>query len=555
MMPDMGIPFLRNMRDETPRTLGAGDGTSFVISVLALALAGCARGVPAARSPRMQLDRPAIAGLTEAPHVSRRDRVLGALAAAEPELDRSIARADLCGLVIGLVLDGELVWHRSAGVADMTTGSSIDLDTMFRIGSVTKTVTGLALLRLRDAGKVALDDPLTRYLPEAAHVRYPTADSAPMTVRELVAHAAGLTRLGGPVPLMKPDGQGASEPDVLASLGTMTLAEAPGLGGSDSYSNLGAALAGAVVSRAAGQSYSDYVGQRILLPLGMTRSAYSIEQRSNVASGHVRRDGNWARTHPVDMGAFDAAGGLYSTLSDLARYVTFQISAWPPRDDAEQGPVRRSTVRESQLISGFQRPSASAVGVFWRLRNELGVDDWVDHNGVLVEGFVSEVAFVPSRGVGVIALADSIDARQSAPVEQLVRAVLGDVLPAASPALAETARFAISELVGLGFRWDEQRAEILFSSEFRAHVSLAKVRSLLSAVVGTGACSIQGVSGSKERRDWTVRLRCTEIAYDLHVRLGSDETDSAGTAGDAVPGDTTARPVVRFLTIKPAQDP
>jgi CubicO group peptidase (beta-lactamase class C family) len=548
MMPNMAIVLLRTvLRGAMPRTLLAGRGTPLVIAMLALA--ACAHGVPAAH------DQPVIAGLTEAPHVSRRDRVLAALAAAEPELDRSIARADLCGLVIGLVLDGELVWHRSAGVADMTTGSSIDVDTMFRIGSVTKTVTGLALLRLRDAGKVALDDPLTRYLPEAAHVRYPTADSAPMTVRELVAHASGLTRLGSPEPLMKPDGQGASEPDVLASLGTMTLAGAPGLGGFDSYSNLGAALAGAVVSRAAGQGYADYVGQRILLPLGMTRSAYSIEQRSNVASGHVRRDGKWARTRPVDMGAFDAAGGLYSTLSDLARYVAFQISAWPPRDDAEQGPVRRSTVRESQLISGFQRPSASAVGVFWRLRNELGVDDWVDHNGGLVEGFVSEVAFVPSRGVGVIALANSIDARQSAPVEQLVRAVLGDVLPAASAPLGETARLAISELVALGFRWDQQRAEVLFSSEFKAHVSLAKVRSLLSSVVGTGECSIQGVSGTNERRDWTVRLRCTEIAYDVHVRLGSDETDSSGDTAGALPGDTMARPVVQFLTVKPAQDP
>jgi hypothetical protein len=109
----------------------------------------------------------------------------------------------------------------------------------------------------------------------------------------------------------------------------------------------------------------------------------------------------------------------------------------------------------------------------------------------------------------VIALANSIDARQSAPVKQLVRAVLGDVLPAASAALDETARLAFLELVALGFRWDQQRAQVLFSDEFKAHVPLAKVRSLLSSVVGTGACSIQVVSGSKERRDWTVRLRCT----------------------------------------------
>src|SRR6476469_571513 len=94
-------------------------------------------------------------------------------------------------MVWGVVIDGKLVHVQSTGVRNRTTNEPVTPDTVFRIASMTKSFTSLAVLKLRDAGKLSLEDPVVKWIPEFAGVEYPTKDSEPIRVRHLLTHSAG----------------------------------------------------------------------------------------------------------------------------------------------------------------------------------------------------------------------------------------------------------------------------------------------------------------------------------------------------------------------------
>src|SRR5213078_4552886 len=122
------------------------------------------------------------------------------LAAAFPALDKALEKERMAdnvpGVIVGVVIDGELAYAKGFGVVDPATKTVPDADTVYRIGSITKSFTGLALLSLRDDGVLGLDDPLARWIPEAGKLVYPTRDARPITLRQLAQHTSGLPREG-----------------------------------------------------------------------------------------------------------------------------------------------------------------------------------------------------------------------------------------------------------------------------------------------------------------------------------------------------------------------
>src|SRR5262249_29871590 len=122
------------------------------------------------------------------------------LAAAFPELDKALEQErtthGVPGVSVGIVIDGELAYAKGFGVVDPATKSVPDADTVYRIGSISKSFTGLALLSLRDEGVLDLDDPLAHWVPEAGKLVYPTRDERPITLRQLTQHTSGLPRMG-----------------------------------------------------------------------------------------------------------------------------------------------------------------------------------------------------------------------------------------------------------------------------------------------------------------------------------------------------------------------
>jgi CubicO group peptidase (beta-lactamase class C family) len=356
---------------------------------LSLSLAGCAgRYAPARAAP------PIIAPVDA-----------GALAATRPDVERLLAaeveRLHLPSLAFGLVTRSGLVYFVGLGARDEG-GAPVTAETVFRIGSITKTFTGVALLELRDAGKLDLDDPVAKYLPELAEARHRTADSAPIRIRHLVTHTSGLPRLG------KLDYAHAevTRADLRDAARSAVLEFEPGT--KSVYSNLAMALAGPIVARASGEPYRAYMQAHIFAPLGMTHTVWDRDDvpPELLAQGWAQEKGSAGFTTVGAhwrLGAAEAMGGLYSNVADMSRYVAFELSAWPPRDEADGGPLRRSSVRESQVLAGNSLPGKEGFGVNWIVRSEPHLGHVVFHNGA-TEGYHSAVWMLPARGVGVVVL-------------------------------------------------------------------------------------------------------------------------------------------------------
>lgn len=366
------------------------------------------------------------------------------------------------GMAYGAVIDGRPVLLGAWGQSRRD-GTAATPDTAFRIASMTKSFTALAVLKLRDEGKLSLEDEAARWIPELARLRYPTADSPVLRVRHLLTHSAGF-------PEDNPWGdQQLGVP--FATLDTwlarvLPFSTAPGT--AYEYSNYGFALAGRVVEKASGRSYRDYVETEILKPLGMTNSTLEPAEARNAAVGYRFQSGRYSEEPSLPHGAFGAMGGLVTTARDLAKYVAFQLDAFPPRDGAEKGPVRRASVREMQQLwrysglsarreplDGRLEATAGGYGYGLRISSDCRFGHMVAHGGGL-PGFGSYMLWLPEHGVGVFAMTNLTYAgpapalQQALDVFQRTGALRAREWPV-SPAL-ETARQALFQLF---MKWND----------------------------------------------------------------------------------------------------
>jgi CubicO group peptidase (beta-lactamase class C family) len=339
------------------------------------------------------------------------------LAAAFPEIEKIFAEAvekqHVPGAAIGIVVDGELVFAKGFGVRDIPAKAPVDADTVFRIASMTKSFTAVAILKLRDEGKLGLDDPVSKYVPELLGLAKATGDSPALTIRHLLSHSEGF-------PEDNPWGDrqlSVSDETFARRLEAgIPFSSTPGV--AFEYSNTGFAILGRVVARASGMRYRDYVERNVLRPLGMTSTRWEAASvpADRLAKGY-RRHGETSVEEPeLADGAYGAMGGLYSTVRDLARYTSFFLSAWPPRDGPETGPIRRSSAREMQQVARFVGGTATRDTVDGPLRMSAGGYDYglgtsqscrfrfvVGHGGGL-PGYGSVMRWLPEHGVALVAL-------------------------------------------------------------------------------------------------------------------------------------------------------
>ena len=361
--------------------------------------------VPLAGPTRISPSRPP----APAEDAARRARIEAVL----PDIARGFREASeknrLPNAVIGVVVGDRLVFAEGFG-ARTDAGGPVTADTIFRIGSITKVFTGMALLALRDDGRIGLDDPVTRYVPELGDAVYPTLDSPVITLRNLVTHTSGLPRIGA---LKYNDAHGVTEPELVAAARQAVLDFAPGTDAR--YSNLAMALGGLVVARASGEPLREFISQRILTPLGMRQTFWdeSDVPANKLAAGHQKIDGTYQPAGPHwRLGAAEGMGGLYSSVADLARFASYQMTAWPARSEKDRGPIRRSSLRESQLSAGLARPGKQSFGVNWVVVNDSNLGYVVTHNGG-TEGYSGCVVLGPTRGIGIILLSSASEAVDS----------------------------------------------------------------------------------------------------------------------------------------------
>ena len=341
----------------------------------------------------------------------------------------------LPGLLAGIVQAGQLVHLTALGQADREAGRAVTPATAFRIASMTKSTTALAILALRDAGKLALDAPLADIVRQFAAVAPATRDSAPVTVRHLLTHTAGFVTddpWGDRVLGMSP-----AALDALIATGRL-FARPPGV--AFEYSNLGYALLGRVITNVSGEPYQRFIDRTLLQPLGMTRTTFDAVEasRGDFAWGYRCDDGVWARERLEPDGEVGAMGGLATTAADYTRYLSFLLGAWPPRDDPESGPVRRASVREMGLFHAPpfapDPPVPTAYGYGLMDAADATLGRRLHHPGGL-PGYGSHMLFLPERGVGVFAFANRTYAPMSRLTVRLAELFLaGQAKPAPLPA-------------------------------------------------------------------------------------------------------------------------
>jgi D-alanyl-D-alanine-carboxypeptidase/D-alanyl-D-alanine-endopeptidase len=323
--------------------------------------------------------------------------------------ERYLAKTPTPGLVYGIVAEGRLVHVRGFGVQDLDARRPVTADSLFRIASMTKAFTALAILSLRDAGKLSLDDLAEKHVPEMRGWKYPTADSPRIRIRDLLSHTAGFVT-DDPwgdrqTPLPEVEFTRMLAAGVPFSRPPQTQHE---------YSNFGYALLGRIVANVSGLPYRSYVERTILKPLGMTSSGFEVGEapRERRALGYRWEDDRWSEEPTMAHGAFGAMGGLQVSANDYAKWVAFLLSAWPPRDGPETGPVRRASVRELAEGSNYlsTRPrlgtlggeciQAQAYGKGFRVSQdcELGL---MLHHGGGYPGYGSHLLLVPQGRVGI----------------------------------------------------------------------------------------------------------------------------------------------------------
>ena len=371
-----------------------------------------------------------------------------ALAAVDVIADRYQRRDGQPGLAYGIVAGGTLVHARGLGERWLG-GPAPDADTVFRIASMTKSFTAAAVLALRDDGALALDDQAQDYVPELAGLRPATADSPPVSIRQLLTMTAGF-------PTDDPWGdrqQGTPLADFAQFLaGGISFAWAPGT--RFEYSNMGYAILGLVITAASGRAYPDFVADRLLRPLGLSRTGFEAAGFSpaELARGYRRGDDGWAEQELAGCGAFAPMGGIFSCVGDIARWVQGFAAAFPPgaQDAGGAHPLRRATRREMQLPQvALERrepdplPGSAAGGCVsygFGLFVEDGQPGRIVHHAGGYPGFGSHMRWHPATGTGVVVLANSTYAAVRPLAARLLDIMLEPQAAAGRPAAGRPGR-------------------------------------------------------------------------------------------------------------------
>jgi len=349
--------------------------------------------------------------IPEFPDADRPARVAQTAAVVDSLFRAHAEREHLPGFAYGVVVDGDLVYSGAFGMANLEKRTPASTRTLFRIASMSKSFTAMAILQLRDAGRLSLDDPVSDYVPEVASLDLLTSDSPAITIRHLLTHSAGF-------PEDNPwgDRQLAESDEMLRDLvaAGVSFANAPGV--AYEYSNLGFALLGQIVQAVSGRSLPEYTREAIFAPLEMNATAWEFDRipAEDLALGYMWQDGAWVNVPLEHHGSFGAMGGLFTSIEDFAGYVALHLSASPPRNTADRGPLRRSSLREMQQAwrfaalmpdftwpDGRSCPSARAYGYGLRWQEDCAGRVMIGHSGGL-PGFGSNWVMLPEYGLAVM---------------------------------------------------------------------------------------------------------------------------------------------------------
>lgn len=294
------------------------------------------------------------------------------------------------GIAVAAVSRSGILWAGGFGYADLATKRPVTRSTLFQFASVTKEYTALVLAQLAAEGRIDLDVPITRYLPEL-QPRSTEPGAPPVTLRSLASHSSGLTNWWG---------SGTSSYSVeqlLDRLRQHGLAVTPGF--QFKYSNYGFALIGVALERATGRSYAELVRQRVFVPLGLKSSGfYELDADARLATSYLVREGTLI-PRPVS-GPFHAqtpASGLISNIEDVARFLYAHL------DEGPESPIP-ADVKDRLFTAYVQSAPYGASGLAWIETWSGGLPRWYQVGAW--NCFYSRLVIRPDVGLGLVITAN-----------------------------------------------------------------------------------------------------------------------------------------------------
>lgn len=312
-------------------------------------------------------------------------------------IEREMNDADVTGLSIALVDDQQIVWQQGFGYADQQAGIKATPDTVYHLGSIAKVFTATAAMQLAEQGKLDIDQPLQKYLPEFS-IKSRFGDTGRITPRNIMTHHSGL-----PCNWVR----GMSERHPASFTGVVTAVKDEYMAYPPdyvfAYSNLGVTLLGATIGQVSGEGYAGYMDNHLLRPLGMTHSEFAPR-----IPGKSYDNGREIEAIPLrDL----PSGGLNSSASDIARFMQMLFA-----DGNYEG---RHIVKAESLREMFRVQNASVpmdfdfkMGLGWMLSgvDVPGAGKVVSHGGTTLN-FHTLMAVLPERKLGVVVLSNSVTAQ------------------------------------------------------------------------------------------------------------------------------------------------
>lgn len=298
-------------------------------------------------------------------------------------------KADEPGATVIVVKNGKTLLRKAYGAADIATKTPLTPGTVLRLGSITKQFTAVAILMLMEEGKLALNDPITRFFPD-----YPTGGKV-ITIEHLLTHTSGIVSYTG-----KPDfGDGVtrnlSVAQMIDTFKNDPLEFEPGT--QFHYNNSGYFLLGAIIEKASGLSYPRFLEQRIFTPLGMKDTAYEGFERSTAprAKGYSAKGTAFEPAAPMSMSQPYAAGALVSTVGDMAK--------WDAAITAGKL-IKPASWKLAFTPYKLNPEKSTGYGYGWGVRTFQGVPA-IDHDGG-INGFGTYALRLPQQKIFVAVLAN-----------------------------------------------------------------------------------------------------------------------------------------------------
>jgi CubicO group peptidase (beta-lactamase class C family)/D-alanyl-D-alanine dipeptidase len=315
-----------------------------------------------------------------------------AIRAIDALVERERLSAGIPGLSIALVEDQTVMWSKGFGHSDLAKTKPATPETVYRVGSVSKLFTDLAVMQLVDEGKVDIDAPVTKYLPDFK----PTGTGAEkITLRMLMAHRAGLVREPPVGNYLDPTPPSLEK--TVASLNGIPLVYEPGQ--RIKYSNAGVAVVGRVVEKVDGRPFAEVIRKRVLTPLGMSASGFepTAAIKKGLAEGLMwTYHGREFAAPAFELGAAPAAC-MYSTATDLARFTSALLG--------DSKSIVKPETLKAMLTPQFAKSDTKRGFGLGFFLDDLDGRRRAGHGGAIY-GFVMELALLPDEKVGVVVIAN-----------------------------------------------------------------------------------------------------------------------------------------------------